>query len=195
MKRIFISLLVGSTLILGGCFGGGSSDTGGVEVLSPENFATFDNKTVSVQYPVNWKLVSGSQVPTDKQGAIIAYMTSNFKDPFFTPTITISQSAVSEGTGVIAFAESNIATNQTELVSYEELERKDLTTYIGANVVNTKLVRFRGKDGLDGQLIEFIQTYLVDDGVGYTATAAYSPDDEDSEAVKIVQSLNTFRLK
>lgn len=194
MKKVLVSGLIGSTLVLSGCFGGGSSETS-TESLSTENFATFDNKVVAMQYPVNWKLKTGDQIDSDMRDSLIAVMTSNFKDPFFTPVITIEQVAVSEGVGSVDFAESTIKSNSLRLIGYEELERKDITTYKGGVAVNTKLVRFRGKEKLDDQVLEFLQVFLTQDGIGYTVTGAYDPNDEDSEASKIVQSLNTFSLK
>ena len=195
LKKILITGIIGSTLVLGGCFGGGNSDSDAGGVLPSENFATFDNKEVSIQYPANWKLKSGNQINTDLQDSVVAIMTSNFRDPFFTPVITVERVAVGESVGSVNFAEATIEANEEELVSYEELERKDITTLIGAGAVNTKLVRFRGKQGLDGQVLEFLQIFLVKDGIGYTVTAAYDPNDEENEAAKLVQSLETFSLK
>lgn len=183
------------TLSLSGCFGGGSTDAGAISTLPSENFGLFDNKTISIQYPVNWNLKTGSQIDTDMQDSIIAIMTSNFKDPFFTPVITIEQIGVSEEVSSVEFAEQTMKNNEIELINFNELERKDVTTYIGANPVNTKLTRFSGKSTLDDQVLEFLQIYLASGGVGYTVTAAYDPNDEENEATKLVQSLGTFSVK
>lgn len=190
LKALLISI---SIVALSGC--GGGNDEQVDSTLPAGTFGAYNADEFVVNYPVNWTIKKGNQLDDRIKDNISVAFISNFKDPFFTPVVTIEKIAVSEGTTTSSFADNIISMNESNLVNYSEIERSDIQTSVGTNVVLTKLVRFQAKEQLQDDTLEFLQTYLSDGEFGYVVTGAYDPNDEDSEASKMVQSLQSFKLK
>ena len=93
------------------------------------------------------------------------------------------------------FAESLIASNEKRVINFTEVERMNETITVGGVTSDTILLRFTGKENLADETLEFLQVYGVKGTNGYVVTGAYDPNDQDNEATKIVQSLQTFKIK
>jgi len=192
LNKFIVSLVVGSSLLgITGCFSGDDAPID--ESLSSENFSTYSDDAFIIQYPKNWK-IKDTELDSDVKDTIEVAFISNFKDPFFTPVITVEKIAVAEGKTTAKFGDENISLNEN-LVSFEELERVDLPLVVGESAVLSKLIRFQAKQALGDDTLEFIQTYLVKGGLGYVITGAYDANDDDAEASKMIQTLKSFRLK
>jgi hypothetical protein len=195
-KKLFAGLLITLSLVLVGCGSGNTEEVSTVALVLPaETYKIYDADNFTLQYPRDWETKNKSQVASQYKDSVQAVFISNFKDQFFTPVITVELVAVEEGVGNPGFADEMIARNEAVLIDYEELERLTIPTVIGSDVVNTYLVRFQGKEKLQDDTLEFLQTYLAFGSAGFVATAAYDPTSDLNEAEKLVNSLQTFKLK
>jgi len=197
MKKIALGLLI--TLSLGvtsGCFGGGDDEAAYQGLVLPAGaYAFFESSDFLIQHPREWEVKSNEQVSSEFRDSIVSVFLSNFKDPFFTPVITIEKIKVTEDEANASFADDMIRQNEASLIEYEEVERITFSSAIGDESVTATLVRFTGKRRLQDNELEFLQAYFADSGVGYIVTGAYDPNDDNNESDKIVNSLQTFRLK
>ena len=190
MKQILTTIFVGIFLAsLIGCGGNSAPDL--TQSLPVANFVMFNGADFSIQHPKDWKIKKDEQLDSELRKTIQVALISNFKDPFFTPVITVEKIGVAEGTTSLKFAEGMVSKNESGLVGYEEVERKDIVL----SGAQTLFVRFRGKEKLQDNVLEFLQVYLVKGTSGFIVTGAYDPFDDDSEVVKIAQSLESFLLK
>jgi len=196
-RRFFLGLLMavlGVTLI-------GCGDSVVVEkaqiglVLPAENYESFETEFFFMQYPRDWEVKNHSQVASQFKETVQAVMVSNFKDPFFTPVITVEAIKNVDNLGNPEFAEAFIKKNESELISYEEIERKSIPLNVGSEAVNSYLVKFKGKEKLQDDVLEFLQVYLAGEEWGYVVTAAFDPNSEGLEIEKMVQALQTVRMK
>lgn len=195
-RKLAVGLLIGLSMVLAGCGGSNTNDVSTVALVLPaENYKIFEGNGFTLQYPRDWETKNKSQVAEQYKDSVEAVFISNFKDQFFTPVITVELLAVQEGVGNPGFADEMIARNEAVLIDYEEQERLTIPTVIGNEVVNTYLIRFRGKEKLQDDTLEFLQTYLAHGASGFVVTAAYDPTSDLSEAEKLVNSLQTFKLK
>lgn len=196
MKRKLIAgLLIGLSLILSGCGGQNNDESFQGLILPSENYTFYETDSFIFQYPRDWEVKNADQVDTLFSDTIKAVFTSNLRDQFFTPTITVERIPVEEVAGSSTFADQMIRRNEAVLIDYEETERLTVPTRVGDTAVTTTLVRFEAKEKLQDNITEFIQLYLYKGEMGYIITGAYDPTSDLSESDKIVNSLQTFRLK
>ena len=194
-RRILIGLLVSLSLVLSGCGGKNNNEAFSGLILPSENYTFFETSDFIFQYPRDWDVKSRSQVDAQFSDTVRAVFTSNFKDPFFTPVLTVEGIAVTEGVGNPAFADQMIRKNEAVLIDYTEIERLTVPSLVGDSAVTTSLIRFSGKEKLQNDTLEFVQVYLAKGSVGFVVSGAYDPGSDTNEAEKIINSLQTFRLK
>ena len=193
-KRIILASGIVMTFILAGCFGGATeTDTVGL-ILPEENYKFYKNTDLQVQYPMNWKVMTKTEINSEyKENFEVAFV-SNFKDPFFTPTITFEKTLLKSAITSEQFAESIINQNKVSLVNYAEVERQTVSTLVSGEPVLTTLIKFTGKEKIQDDLIEYIQIFLTKGEVGFIGTAAFDPTDENSEFEKMVNTLRSTKL-
>jgi len=189
--------MMGLVFALAGCGGGTTvTDQSQVSLVLPgENFESFETEFFFMQYPRDWEIKDNSQVVSQFKDTVQAVFVSNFKDPFFTPVISVEAIKNVDGLGNPEFAEAFIKQNENSLISYREIERKSVPLNVGDLGVNSYLIRFQGKEKLSDDILEYLQVYLVKNEWGYVVTAAFDPNSEGFEVDKMVQALQTVRLK
>jgi hypothetical protein len=194
-KKIVLSGVLASTLLLSGCLGG-EAETESVGLVLPEaNYAFYSSPEIQIQYPINWKVSSKEEISSKYKESIEVAFTSNFKDPFFTPTLTIEKIKAPNFKSSEEFADDVIKRNANSIVQYAQIEKQTVSTSIGSAPEITTLVRFGGKQKLQDDPLEYIQLFLLEGETGYIATAAYDPTDDNNEADKLIEAIRTFRLK
>jgi hypothetical protein len=194
-KKIVLSGVLASTLLLSGCLGG-EAETESVGLVLPEaNYAFYSSPEIQIQYPINWKVSSKEEISSKYKESIEVAFTSNFKDPFFTPTLSIEKVKAASFKSSEEFADDIMKRNANSLVQYSQIEKQTVSTSIGSAPEITTLVRFSGKQKLQDDPLEYIQMFLLEAETGYIATAAYDPTDDNNEADKLIEAIRTFRLK
>jgi hypothetical protein len=171
-----------------------SEDTVGL-VLSESNFKIYSAADFQIQYPVNWSVLSKSEVSSKFKESLEVAFISNFKDLFFTPVITVEKVQVTAGITSEQFADSVIARNSANLIDYALVDRQSMSTLVKGQTVLTSIAQFTGKEKLADDTLSYLQTFLVAGDIGYIVTGAYDSTDNRAETEKMTQSLRTFRLK
>jgi len=196
-KWIATIVMIGLIFSISAC-GGDGVITEGTQVgliLPAESYKTFETEHFAMQYPRDWDVKNNAQVANQFKETVQAVLISNFKDPFFTPVITIEALKNAEGLGNPEFAEAFIKKNESGLISYVEIERKSIPLNVGDAAINSYLIRFKGKEKLSDDVLEFLQVYLAGGEWGYVITGAFDPNSEGLEIDKMVQALQTVRMK
>jgi hypothetical protein len=193
LKKFVLAVMFTSVLILTGCSGSSESDQVGL-VLPEENYKFYKSTDLQMQYPMNWKVMTKAEIGTKFKESFEVAFVSNFKDPFFTPTVTVEKVLLESELTSEAFADSVINQNKESLVNYAEIERQTVSTLVGNEPTLTTLVRFSGKEKIQDDLVEYVQIFLTKGEIGFVGTAAFDPTDENSEFDKMVDTLRTIKL-
>lgn len=195
LKRNIILLLTVFTIFLTGCGGSGGSSSESIGLTLPEaNYTTFNTTDFRIQYPIDWQVLSQQDISSRfRQRLEVAFM-SNFKDLFFTPVITVERVSLSEAMNSMEFADQNIAQNSSTLIDYILIDRQPVTLERRGSPILTEIVKFRGKQRIQDDVLEFIQIYAVRDSSGFIVTGAYDPASNRTDEDKIVNSLKTLKL-
>lgn len=194
LKKLIIGISCCSLLLLAGCSSNDSEAESGL-ILPEANYIFYSNDDLSIQYPRNWDVISKTELNSKFQANLEVAFRSNFKDLFFTPVITVEKLKTAADDSSLTFADNAISRNENSLIEYVLIDKQTISTLIGAKLVETSITKFRGKEKLQDDTLEYVQTYLTNDEIGFIVTAAYDSTDNKVEVEKIVNSLRTFKLK
>lgn len=195
-KALSLIIITVLSFSLMGCSSGSTDTEDSIGLVLPEsNYKIYASPELQIQYPINWNVLSKSDVNSKFKENIEVAFISNFKDLFFTPVITIEKVKVAASTSSESLADSIVARNSNSLIDYALLERQNVSTLVGGQTVLTSIVKFKGKEKLSDDTLEYLQMFLVAGETGYIATGAYDPTDNKAEVEKMIDSLRTFRLK
>jgi hypothetical protein len=194
MKFRILSFALLSTLLIAGCSGGNSNTEDAGLVLSEGSYTVYSQNEFQIQYPLNWDVLAKQDIKTKFQEQLEVAFRSNFKDLFFTPVITVEKIRVETNENT-EFSESVIERNENNLIEYVLVDKQPVSTLVGSTPVFTLVSKFRGKEKLQDDMLEYIQIYLVKDSIGYIVTAAYDFTDNSVDTDVLFNSLRTFRLK
>lgn len=194
LKKLIIGISCCSLLFLAGCSSTDSEVESGL-ILPEANYTFYSNDDLSIQYPRNWDVISKTELNSKFQANLEVAFRSNFKDLFFTPVITVEKIKTTADDSSLTFADNAISRNENSLIEYVLIDKQTISTLIGAQLVETSITKFRGKEKLQDDTLEYVQTYLTNDEIGFIVTAAYDSTDNKVEVEKIVNSLRTFKLK
>lgn len=193
-KKILLVATV-SIMFLAGCGGSGSSQADTIGLTLPAaNYTTFTASEFRIQYPIDWEVLSQQEISSRFRQRLEVAFLSNFRDLFFTPVITVEKVELTESMNSMQFADQNIARNASTLIDYVLVDRQPVTLERQGAPVLTEIVKFRGKQRIQDDVLEFIQIYAVQGADGLIVTGAYDPTSDRTQEDKIVNSLKTLKL-
>jgi hypothetical protein len=194
IKKILLLCFTFSFLILAGCSGSSSApETIGL-TLPAANYSNYATADFRIQYPIDWEVLSQQEISSKFRQRLEVAFLSNFKDLFFTPVITVEKVALTENINSMEFADQNISKNASTLIDYILVDRQPVTLERKGSPVLTEIVKFRGKERIQNDILEYIQIFAVKDQSGFIVTGAYDPTANRTEEDKIVNSLKTLKL-
>lgn len=192
MNRI-LAVLVGS-LFLVGC--SGSDDlVVNYNELPIESYDLFDGDEFRIQYPKDWEIVNQTELGERyKSGAQIAFIDNN-KDAFFTPNMIVEKFDIANGESLDKVYDAVWDDNQNNLLIVEEVGRQNFTTIASGKVASGLIVEFTGKRKLEGDVLVYLQSLLLDGNEAWVTTVAFDELDTDTQGGELVESLKTFATK
>lgn len=192
MKKALIVLF--GCLFLYGC-GGSEPVSINYNELPIESYDLFDGEEFRMQYPTGWDVVGEIELSERYRSGAVAAFVDNNKDAFFTPNMIVEKFAVASGDSLDKVYDAVWDDNQENLLLLEEVGRQNFTTISGGNVASGLIVEFTGKRKLEGDVLVYIQSLLLDGNEAWVVTAAFDQLDAGTQGVDLIESLKTFATK
>lgn len=194
LKKLAISGII-SALLFTGCSGGSSSST--TTPTLKEGNTVYENNTFSLQLPKSWEVIDKtsftSTVPTE---TVIGFR-NNIKSDIFTANVNVAQKQLqqSDSPSVKDFAKSSLEILRNNLIGYQLFNEKEGKMTYGKDGLATYYTELEGKKSASEQIIHFKQVYVINQGIAYTVTAAYLPNEDESVVTTVGEMLDSFSLK
>ncbi len=195
MKNILSKILLLSltTLALTSCFGG--DDTSNTDGTIEAGKIVYETSEFAILAPQDWEILEKSTFPSTVPSNTEVGFRNNIKSEIFTANVNINTTAFADTISSKDFAKSTMSEAKSSLLSFQEVESLDHQVAIGDKVVNTVINEFQGKKSAIDPIIRFLQLYVTDNGIAYTVTGAYLPNEDESVVKMIEEMLDSFSLK
>lgn len=179
-------------LLLTGCFGG---DDGGEIDPATSGKELYETNDFSIAIPQDWEILKEADFTSNVPKETVVGFRNNIKSDIFTATVNVAISEVEEGISSSDLAKSNKAHAKTSLVSFYEISSKDYELAYGEDTIKGVLAESQGKTSASDPTIKFKQLCVVDGDIGYTVTAAYFPEEDETVVKYIEEMIESFTLK
>ncbi|MBD3360670.1 hypothetical protein GF366_02605 [Candidatus Peregrinibacteria bacterium] len=184
--KFLVSLLT-IPLLLTGCFASDEEEVASTtEVYETSNF--------SISIPQDWEILEESEFTSNIPQSTIVAFRNNIKNEIFNANVNISVQNTNL-TDPSDLAKSSKANAKTSLISFQEIETKDIEVKSGDGTIKGTLMEFQGKKSAQESMIRFKQLYIIRGNTAYTITTAYLPDEDGTVVQYIDEMLNSFALK
>jgi len=178
------------SLFLTGCFGNGTSET-----ETAQNKIVYQTDAYSIQIPYDWNIIERedftSTVPTDT--AVV--FKNNIRDELFTANLNIAVKNINDNISSLDLARSTQSYLKENIINFREISDEVYEVAIGDRSIETSLYTFQGKYAAVNPQVVFKQLYVAVQGAGYTLTAAYLPDEDETVVNFLDEMLKSFALK
>lgn len=193
LKRIAAIGIISSLLFVG-CGGGDSTST--ITALPvKEGNVVYDNTSFTLQIPKSWETIDKTSFTSMVPLETVVGFRNNIKSDIFTANVNVAQKTLdNKDTVVKDFAKSSLEILRNNLIGYQLLNEKEgkLISNTGIDTYTTEL---EGKKSASEQIIHFKQLYVINNGIAYTITGAYLPNEDESVVTAIGEMLDSFTLK
>lgn len=184
-QHFAVSIGILSTLFLSAC-GGDDNSSQNTATVKPGK-VVYDSEAFSIQIPKEWQIIEKNSFTSNVPAETIVGFRNNIKSNIFTANVNIAKKILEGPVSVKDFAKSTLEISKNNLIGYQLLnEKDDKTKYF---------TEFEGKKSASEPIIHFRQFYTVNNGIGYTATAAYLPNEDESIVNMIREMSDSFILK
>lgn len=191
MKHKLFTLILVLPLMLLGCSGnedaGNGIDTAGKKTYQTANF--------SINYPQDWEIIEKNKFSSSVPKDIVVGFRSNIKNEIFTANVNIGVSILDQDLSSKDFGISTMAKASHRLIEFSELSAIQDSVNSTNGLLDAYVVQFEGKKTPSDPLVHFTQLFASSNGVVYTLTSAYLPDEDEMIVKQGVEMLNSFTLK
>ncbi|MBT4917326.1 hypothetical protein HN709_04110 [Candidatus Peregrinibacteria bacterium] len=180
-KIIGTILTLLTPIILTGCFGeeaptSNSADPGPGKV-------TYESESYFIFVPEDWEIIERKDLPSDAPAEFQVAFKNNVKHDIFTAS-----------TGITLDLFMNEISSEDFMINSKAEIKNAVVDYVEISAEGNILV-FEGKKSAIEPIIRFKTIYIMSEKVGYTITAAYVPDEDESVVNMTEEMLNSFTLK
>lgn len=178
-KSVFSSLLLASSLLLTGCFGGGSEQ---IDVGS--SIQTFQNFQIAV--PSNWQKIFQEDFANTIPDETVALFLNRVEGSDFIQNVNVVKESLNTDASSLEYAKANILLGSRALVDYRPIN----TSESNINEVTTVIHTFRARNETTAPLRHYTQSYFSRNNLGYTVTCIALEDDisQQENCSNIIQS-------
>lgn len=193
MKRTtLVLIIVISTFILTGCFGGDNTS----DQSQLQNFSVYNAPTFSINFPNQWQTIEpkdfSKEVPNETQ----IIFRDNIQSDIFTANANVTKRILTQPMSSLNYGKAMMNENKGSLLNFKEISRdEEFNIVIGGQMQKTLLILFEGKENEAQPTIRIIQTYAVNGSDAYTITAAYLPDTLELQAENAKNIVKSFKVK
>jgi PBP1b-binding outer membrane lipoprotein LpoB len=184
--------LIAISMFFGGCFGeDDSSPTNTFE----DNKIRYQHKNFTINIPQDWDIIEKSDFTSTVPEEIVVAFRNNIKNEIFTANVNISMIALSETLNSTNFAKSSKNKASTSLIEFEEKDLETKKIMKKNNFIEGAIMEISGKKTSYDPIINFTQVFIVDNKIGYTITAGYLAQEDETVVKYIEEMLDSFELK
>jgi hypothetical protein len=195
-KKLLITILISSTILLSGCFG--SEEGGGGTIPTPENISndtkTYTSNELSLQFPASWDLIDpkdfSSAIPPETEVAL----RNNIKNDTYTANINIVKNPLQTDKTSLDYAKEVLNRQRTGMLDYKETKREIINVIVGGQKHETYYTEFEARLNQTDPVIKFVQTYAVKDKAGFIAMGAYSLQENTVVVEQVNSSVKTLNI-
>lgn len=186
-KHLVASIGIVFSLFLTACGGGDSDSSSAVATLKPGK-VLYETGTFSIQIPKEWETIDKSVFTSNVPSETVVGFRNNIKSNIFTANVNVTQKEVAPELTAKDFAKSTLEILRNNLIGYQLLNEGEAGT-------TAYKAEFEGKKSATETIVHFKQTYIVNNGIAYTITAAYLPNEDENVVNTTGEMLDSFSLK
>lgn len=187
-----LTAILSVTLILSGCSG---SDEQSDESTEQAGKIKYESTNFALLVPQDWEILEKDSITSTTPQEVTVAFRNNIKNEIFTSNLVITETAVEETTNVKDFAKSTITNIKKSLLNLTEISSTDGVIVNGETDLATNTIEFEGKKGPGEPTIHFKLFFVINNGIGYTLTTAYLPQEDESVVKMTNEMLDSFSLK
>lgn len=179
-KKSTILILAITSLLFTGCGDSEPTENPNDPGLGKISYETAD---FFIFAPEDWEILEKNDLPSDAPAEFIVAFKNNVKHDIFTASVGITKDTFANKITSEDFMIKSRPEIENAIVGYNEISAE------GSTLV------FEGKKSATAPNIRFKAIYIMNEKVGYTLTAAYVPDEDESVVNMTEEMLNSFTLK
>lgn len=166
---------------------------------NPENTdptkQVYQTTTFHISAPQDWEALDQNNFTSNVPNSTVVAFRETTRNEIFTPNVNVTENSLDQSVTSLDLAKSTIQNNSQNLLSYTLTSEEPYSFADGDEIIQTTWIEFQGKQKSDSPIISFKQLFVVKDGLGYTITGAYLPNEDESVVKQIEEMLNSFTLK
>ncbi|MEK7545153.1 MAG: hypothetical protein AAB551_03405 [Patescibacteria group bacterium] len=182
MKKIAITLLLASTLLLTGCLGFGEDAP--VVTSTADQKGVYANGEFQAQFPETWEVFGKRDFTSEISSNTQTVFRSKKKNEVFIANVSVVKNILPEGMIIGDYSKKLNESSAAVLQNYKKLDEKDES--------GKMITIFQGKRSTKDPLLKFVQTIISKEKTILIATAAFITNEDEvvaQEAQNIAQSI------
>lgn len=183
-----ISALVLCAVLWSGCVGSDDSS----DLVAEYESLTVEYESVSLRHPLEWEVVTRDQAPQDIPSNILLIMSNPepWGKSLSFASVTVAKESLDQGMSARRYAESAVKQTGQEVIDYERISEEDIE--LGGE--NGKLLSFRGRERLGGEMNNWMHAFVGVEGQGYIVSGIYPLDASEEQANVVKQIISSFQI-
>lgn len=194
-KKLLGSLLIGTSLILSGCFG---TDGGSAPLPGPDDNSTqsksYQNSQFAFSFPGAWDVIEPQDFTSDIPRETQVVARNNIKNDTFTSNVNVVRNDLQVTKSSMDYAKEILNRQRTGLLDYKETKRELLNISVAGQSQETYYTEFEARLNATDPVLKFAQTYAVKDKAGYIIMGTWSLQENSAVIDQIVSTVKSFRV-
>jgi len=197
-KKIFLSLLIITTIFMGGCFAADQSASTGSTTDNGQNTGnatkTYSNNQFSFSFPAAWDIIEPKDFTSEIPRETLVVVRNNIKNDTFTANINVVMNDLQTSKSSLDYAKEILNRQRTGLLDYKETKREIANVEVGGQNQETYYTEFEARLNQTDPVTKFVQTYAVKDKAGYIIMGAYSLQENTTVTDQVANAVKSFKI-
>lgn len=197
MKKIFLSIIAISAILLAGCFGSSSNPPPSVATNVIAGFHIYETPDFKLQIPDGWEVLTPLNFMGGTPPNTVVAFRSNIRNPRFTPNIAIVKNDLPADMSTDDYAKTLRQKISNELISYKETAAQQINVNISDKPAESLFMHVEGKEAAEADLKRFMEIPAVKGKAAYIAIGSFLANvaDTDANATKMETIIKSFEVK
>ncbi|MBI2638113.1 hypothetical protein HYW83_00820 [Candidatus Peregrinibacteria bacterium] len=193
MKKMFIGITIGTSILLSGCFG--SSEPKAPSEKKIEGFHVYSVEEFSLQVPDEWETLSGASLPGNTPKNTLIAFRSNVKNPRFTANVALIKNDLAQEITPLEYAKMLRQKTVDSLFDFHEILTEQAKIMIAGQEMDTIFFIAEGREATDQDLKRFMQISAVKGKTAYVAAGSFLTEEGEGMAKKLETMMRNFEVK
>lgn len=193
-KKILISTVALTILVLGGCSSGSTTTP---KTSDDDKTRIIDNAQYdfNVRIPREWDVIEAKDFTSEVPKQTVIVFRNNVKNEDFTANVNVIRNTLQTPRETLDYAKQVLNRQKGGLYNYRETARDLVQVSITGKKVDTYLTHFEAKKDPASELTKFVQTYAVKGSEAYIVTGSLSPKENTNNANTVDEIVKSFTIK